>query len=508
MGTIMCSGTRRALLRVCGPVSGALRIPCALLVLLLGSAVQAQTILLVDADPCPNTTWVDAYSDLQDALDDAVVFAQEGPVEIWVAEGVYKPDRGTGDRFASFDLVNNVALYGGFAGWETTRDQRDVEMYETILSGDLGRNDAPEPSGDSTCCADHDGLGCDDSACEALVCEDLPYCCVGDPGRETWDDTCAGSARYYCCDLCRPSRCENSYSVVTTTETDSSVVLDGLTITGGEGNGDWLFFVGAGFYSDLASPTVTNCTFTDNSGVKGTAMYAEGGAPNVSDSVFSNNTAYNRSHPVLYLATNEGSVLNCDFVDNQGAGLWVGSHAYPDDIVSVIGCRFIRNLLGSGLTVRTAVADVRDCLFLENTARRDGGGIRSWSYASVRNCAFIGNSASVLGGAVYQNAMGAIALVATPPIPSAECGPATGRPSETASSGATGTITGWVGRHNSMANRTPCQMSGTTQSRGGTVRGRYSTMLPLIRFLSTHSARMVSPARRMTTFASRLAPRQ
>ncbi|MHC4697915.1 MAG: choice-of-anchor Q domain-containing protein, partial [Planctomycetota bacterium] len=38
-------------------------------------------------------------------------------------------------------------------------------------------------------------------------------------------------------------------------------------------------------------------------------------------------------------------------------------------------------------------------------------GIRSWSYASVRNCAFIGNSASVLGGAVYQNAMGAIALV-------------------------------------------------------------------------------------------------
>ncbi len=55
--------------------------------------------------------------------------AQPG-TEFWVARGRYRPVTSLGTvpavaRSASFALKTGVALYGGFAGTETSRDQRD-----------------------------------------------------------------------------------------------------------------------------------------------------------------------------------------------------------------------------------------------------------------------------------------------------------------------------------------------------------------------------------------------
>ena len=54
--------------------------------------------------------------------------------EIWVAAGEYKPTTGD-DRTISFVLKDGVAIYGGFAGGETARDQRDWELNATTLRG-------------------------------------------------------------------------------------------------------------------------------------------------------------------------------------------------------------------------------------------------------------------------------------------------------------------------------------------------------------------------------------
>ena len=65
--------------------------------------------------------------------------------EIWVAAGTYRPsDRldAADPRSVTFRLPGGVGYYGGFAGTETQRDQRDPAENETVLSGDLNGDDA------------------------------------------------------------------------------------------------------------------------------------------------------------------------------------------------------------------------------------------------------------------------------------------------------------------------------------------------------------------------------
>ncbi|SDD76507.1 PKD repeat-containing protein, partial [Algoriphagus faecimaris] len=65
--------------------------------------------------------------------------------QIWVAGGNYYPDEGTNqtdnDRLSTFLLGNEIAIYGGFSGNETSLDQRDYANNPTILSGDLKQDD-------------------------------------------------------------------------------------------------------------------------------------------------------------------------------------------------------------------------------------------------------------------------------------------------------------------------------------------------------------------------------
>ena len=176
---------------------------------LVPGAVQGQTTWYVDDDARlvgDGTSWPTAYKFLQDAL--AVAAAGD---EIHIASGTYKPDRDEagnvtpGDRTETFQLITGVALYGGHRGCpgadcgSGNPDERDIDLYETILSGDLNGDGAPVSCTHN--CAFYGGR-CIDGFC-----------------------------------IIEANNSENSYHVVTGSYTDETAVLDGFTITGGNADG-------------------------------------------------------------------------------------------------------------------------------------------------------------------------------------------------------------------------------------------------------------------------------
>ena len=95
-------------------------------------------IIYVDADANDGNdtgmSWRNAYLDLQSALARA---GWGGGSEIWVAKGTYRPTADPDDDSGTFELVNGVAMYGGFAGTETALSQRNWVRNPTVLSGDI-----------------------------------------------------------------------------------------------------------------------------------------------------------------------------------------------------------------------------------------------------------------------------------------------------------------------------------------------------------------------------------
>ncbi|MBL7063280.1 MAG: hypothetical protein ISS49_03595 [Anaerolineae bacterium] len=205
---------------------------------------QARIYVDHDATGANNgASWSDACTDLQDALD-----AATGGDEILVAEGIYTPTAGI-TRTATFTLVNGVALYGGFAGTETARDQRDWEAHVTVLSGDLDGSDT-----------------------------------TGANGVVTNTTNITGS---------------NAYHVVTGGGVTETAVLDGFTVTGGQANGRASYDNGGGMYNADSSPTLTNVTFSGNYARDGGGMCNEDNSnPTLTNVTFSNNTAGQRRRDV------------------------------------------------------------------------------------------------------------------------------------------------------------------------------------------------------------------
>jgi len=101
------------------------------------------SIIYVDDTASGSNTglnWDDAYNDLQSALARACKCTT---TEIWVASGLYMPDVISGDRDVSFELIDDVEIYGGFNGMETSCSERDFLKNKTVLSGDI------DPDGNS-----------------------------------------------------------------------------------------------------------------------------------------------------------------------------------------------------------------------------------------------------------------------------------------------------------------------------------------------------------------------
>ncbi|PIQ24624.1 hypothetical protein COW36_11445 [bacterium (Candidatus Blackallbacteria) CG17_big_fil_post_rev_8_21_14_2_50_48_46] len=161
-------------------------------------------------------SWADAFTQLQSAL------ALAKPTdEVWLAKGSYRPSN-TGDRTAHFMVPAQVRLYGGFAGSETVLASRNIAANESILSGDLNKDD---------------------------VYGALPF---GNPS-------------------------DNSINIL---RHGDAALIDGVVIEGGYANttSDLPSPRGAGLYTGNQSLTLRNTIFRNNYSVdRGGAWYKEGG---------------------------------------------------------------------------------------------------------------------------------------------------------------------------------------------------------------------------------------
>lgn len=289
------------------------------------------------------------YSTIQDALTVA------GPNDdIWVAQGTYLPDRdaahpsGTNNRDATFQLKNGVALYGGFPAGGGSWEDRDPNVYVTILSGNIGA---------------------------------------------------AGNNR------------DNSFHVVTGSGTGSTAILDGFTITAGyEINEYSPFDRGAGMYNYSGSPTVTNCTFTGNSADSyGGGMYNESGSPTITNCTFTGNSAAYIAGGGMYNYSSSPTITNCTFSSNSAPnGMGGGIHCEHGSSPTITNCTFSENSAsyrssGGGISNFHSGPTLTNCIFKNNSSGY-GGGISNFSESNptITNCTLSENSAYYFGGGMYN----------------------------------------------------------------------------------------------------------
>lgn len=126
--------------------------------LTVATVVHAQTTFYVDDDAPPGgdgLSWYSAFNDMQDALDAMVTLRTNA--RILLADGVYFPDRGTGNRDAAFELAPvgdegvvsafSLSITGGYAGLgHPNPGWQDTAQFTSVLSGDLLGNDDATPA--------------------------------------------------------------------------------------------------------------------------------------------------------------------------------------------------------------------------------------------------------------------------------------------------------------------------------------------------------------------------
>lgn len=311
------------------------------------------------------SSWADAYTDLSEAMD-----AAPARSEVWIAAGTYLPQVTASTTESWFELSKDLKIYGGFAGTESSIDQRDIEANETILSGD------------------HNG-------------DDLP-------------------------DNFTTNREDNSLHVIFVTDTVTTAsIFDGLHIKNGHTEPDTSSGNrrrGGGMLC-YGSPLIQNCTFSQNYGWFGGALYPRGEARGmvVTNCTFRNNSAGWGAG--CYVLQQDFQIDNSTFERNtserSGGGLYTGS----SDGAMVKSCYFHENISnndawaggGGGMYISESPTVVDECTFETNatTMRRGAGIFVNSSSATIKNCIFDDNRANQSSGAGVHIYSDSIPIVVT-----------------------------------------------------------------------------------------------
>ncbi len=289
------------------------------------------------------TSWANAFTDLEPALNAS---RNCGVTQIWVAKGTYKPTKDllgnsnpTDPRNKTFYLYGGATIYGGFAGTETSINQRVIGNI-TILSGDIGT------SGNTA---------------------------------------------------------DNCYHVVTSYNNTNAAILDGLMIRDGNADGtsndngggmllnnssqtlNNVTFIdnialkkGGGIHAETSIVNISNTVFLYNKAMDGGGFYNNSGpSGDITNTYFYENFVSNEGGG-LYNRSDYLNITNSVFADNKaynGGGLYFyNSNTSSSTIPIIQNVTFSRNYatnLGGGmLTESFSETLIKNCIFWENVRRR------------------------------------------------------------------------------------------------------------------------------------------
>ena len=295
------------------------------------------------------SSWANAAGDLQAAID-----AGNLGDEIWVAKGIYIVPTDT-----SFTLKSGVSLYGGFAGTESSKDERSQyrmgETNETKLSADV------------------DGNG---------------FLTGGNAPRVVFGE--------FISDL---------------------TTIDGFTITGGYSDVDGSN--GAGMKLRASSPTISNCTFYDFYCEDGTALYLyrsgdDVSSPIVKDCFFIKGKAKDDGGAIYNASGTRAKYINCVFAHNEAADEGGAIRNYECS-PEYYNCTFVYNYLpeadpGGGGTYGAAIRNYQtatpymntepifvNCVFFRN---QDGFASRNYDISNTAAIGDAGASVTIINCAV------------------------------------------------------------------------------------------------------------
>lgn len=254
-------------------------------------SVQTNRVYVDEAAEGDNTgeSWENAFNDLQVAID----YVRNSCInqEVWIAGGTYYPSSDqfgnipSNIQFTTFFIDFDVKIYGGFAGNETSIDERICHQNPTILSGDHG------VIGDK-----------DDNSSNILAIGNVTSACVLDGITITESLSSAvnneGSPFFRNCTFLKNNK---------------DAIFGGVI----DNN--------AGF-DDIANPTFVNCSFRENTASNGGVIYSFGDGSTV--------------QPVF---------INCEFIKNKASnGAILSLDDAAQGAPQFINCTFYNNFSNSG----------------------------------------------------------------------------------------------------------------------------------------------------------------
>jgi len=300
-------------------------------------------------------SWTDAHTIIQAGIDDADVLDEE----VWVAKATY---------YEKIVMKPGVAIYGGFLGNESQRDQRDWQTNETIIDG--GGNG-------------HTVTGANDAILDGFTIQN------GNVGALPYPNNIGGGIFIN----------ETSPQII------NCIIRNNTTQYGG----------GIGVYG--GSSIIQNCTITGNTGAGGVGgIYCWNSSALIEDCSIINNNGRGincNSSAIIQRAfinnNTEGGALcrgsaqmdDCIVTNNTGAS--EGGGIYCGDNAIISGCTIQSNSAnwGGGLYTPAGSANISNC-WIEGNSAQCGGGIRCNNATPIiEGCVFVENNASYGGGAIY-----------------------------------------------------------------------------------------------------------